>query len=64
LAVTDTVADAPFAPELGETVSHDWFDDADHDPWLVVTTTPVETAPAQTDQEGIETETAVCAPAA
>ena len=31
---------------VGDADSHDWFDDADHDGWLVVTVTPTEVPPA------------------
>ncbi|MCL2786974.1 MAG: hypothetical protein FWD59_00495, partial [Micrococcales bacterium] len=56
-AAADTVRVAPLTPELGETVSQDWFDDADHEASPVVTTTPVEAILDHTDQVGIDTDT-------
>lgn len=64
LADTDTERVAPLAPELGDTVSHDWFDEAVHDAWFVVTSTPVDATPVHTDQEGIDTDTVAGAPPA
>jgi len=53
-AWADTVIVCPLCPEEGETVSQDWFDDADHDDWLVDTTTPVLAAsePAHHEAKG------------